>query len=134
MTAEPREISFEEAEKIDALNSRFFSADVNIGYKLGFSKARLVSKPVPKYKDPTKVEEKAVLELAIDYLDGATTNGAGEPLLKEWGLISPKARVLFEQYMKSGEILKKIFEFKHVQKGETHSYTLVAIGDKPQKN
>ena len=81
---------FDEAEKLDVLNSRYFNAETNVKYILTFAPIaptiqgaapiayELVEKEVPDFNDKTKLVKKVALNLQVDSIDG-------QPVHQEWG-------------------------------------------------
>jgi len=112
--------SWDEAEKKDELDSRFFKIESNRKYKLTFSKepmddqdsfdgkcitGRLVKKTVAVWengKKTDKFEEKFVLQLVVSSLDGETCR-------KIWNCKNAKMRNLFRTYAENDLLTKKVF-------------------------
>jgi hypothetical protein len=135
--------AWDEAEKKDKLNSKFFSVESNMKYKLTFSAepmedtdsfdkkcitGRLVKKVVPVWENGKKTdrsEEKFVLQLVIETLDGT-------PCRKIWNCKNAKMRNLFRTYAENDLLTKKIFVVE--VKGELMkgNYNVVAL-DKTTK-
>jgi hypothetical protein len=123
------------------LDSKFFKPESNMKYKLTFSDevvddkdspdgkcvtGRLVKKMVPVWengKKTEKLEEKHVLQLVIDALDGA-------PCRKIWNVKNTKMRNLFRTYQENGLLTKKIFIVEIKGEMLKGNYSLVAL-DKP---
>lgn len=123
------------------MDSKFFSVESNMKYKLTFSKeslddgesfdgkcitGRLVRKIVPVWENGKKTErneEKYVLQLVIETLDGS-------PCKKIWNCKNAKMRNLFRTYAENDLLTKKVFVVE--VKGELMkgNYNIVAL-DKP---
>lgn len=131
---ELKEISFEEADKLDALNSKYFKAEDNIEYVVSFSSWKLGKKMIPNYNDKTKLEEKVVLELTLESLNGANKRGNGEPLSMQWSMISAKQREAFRVYCENGSITKKTFKYKQKGPSTNRTYQIAEVGDKGKES
>lgn len=116
-------VTFEEAQKIDEQNSKYFKPEINKEYKLTFSSWSLYRKKVPHYKNKERLEEKTVLELNVDSLNGM-------PVEMEWGILSQKCRTAFELYCKLGTITKKVFYFKSTGEQSKRTYQVAEAADK----
>jgi hypothetical protein len=137
-------LSWDEAEKKDELNSKYFSAGSNMKYTLTFSATpvedsdsfdkkcitgRLVKKMMPVWengKKTDKMEEKVILQMVISSMDG-------EPCQKIWNIKSAKMRAQFRTYAENNLLTAK--KFVVVVKGELvkGDYSVVAL-DLPPKN
>ena len=130
--------TWEEADKKDKLDSKFFNVESNMKYKLTFSNepmedidsfdgkcvtGRLVKKTVPVWENGKKTdkrEEKFVLQLVVSSLDGS-------PCRKIWNLKNAKMRNLFRTYAENDLLTKKVFSVE--VKGELvkGNYNVVAL-------
>lgn len=118
-----KEISFGEAEELDSLETMYFKPETNIQYELTFSAWKLVRKQIPKYKEKETYEEKTILELKVETVNGKETD-------QEWGIISKKLRTAFSTYCVNGNILKKVFSYKQKGDGGDRSYHVSELRDK----
>lgn len=123
-------MNFDEAEKMDELESKFFKAESNIEYVLTFSNWKLEIQTVPDYNDKNKQTKKPVLVVTVDSINGTKTKVTGEPIAKEWGILSRKLRETFRPFCESGNITKKTYKFKAKGDGKDRTYTLLEVGDK----
>jgi hypothetical protein len=126
-----REISPDEAERMDALDRKYFKPETNIEYKLSFKRWKLVRKMVPQFDNKNLKEEKTVLELAVDSMNGSVAKGDGSQLDIIWEIISPKCRAAWDPHYRNGDIIKKLFSFKSKGEGIHRTYTVVVVGEKP---
>ena len=130
--------SWDEAEKKDKLDAKYFNVESNMKYKLTFSKepmedkdsfdgkcvtGRLVKKTVPVWENGKKTdknEEKFVLQLVVSSLDGS-------PCRKIWNCKNAKMRNLFRTYAENGLLTQKVFVIE--VKGELMkgNYSIVAL-------
>lgn len=117
------EITFDDAEKLDALASKYFKAETNVQYQLTFSHWCLYRKKVPNFNNKDVLEDKSILELTVDSING-------EPVNQEWGILSAKCRSAFEPYCRNGSILKKVFSYKSKGEGKDKVYQVAEVGDK----
>jgi len=133
--------SWEEAEKQDKLNSKFFNVESNMKFRLTFSEkpmedadvfdnqcitGRLVKKAVPVWENnqkTDKTEEKFVLQLVIDSLDG-------EPCMKMWNCKNKKMRGLFRTYAENNLLTKKVFVVEVQGELMKQNYSVVALDKK----
>jgi hypothetical protein len=124
------ELNWDEANRLDALESKYFKPETNIKYRMSFSSARLVKKSVPDFNDKTKQVTKVVLCLTLSSLNGETKKSDGSPLDMSWEILSQKCRSAWEPYCRNGNITKMAFEF--IQKGEAkeRTYQVVVAGPK----
>ena len=129
---EGAELTFEEAEKIEEREGLYFKPETNREYKLTFSTWKLVMRNIPAYRDPKIMERKVVLELRIDGMDGETKTMNGEPLNKEWGIISKKCRNAFEPFCEADTITKRIFTFKQKGENQNRVYQLADVGERKE--
>lgn len=122
--SEERELKgFEEAQKLDEANTPFFKPEANTEYQLGFSGYRLVEKAVPDYNDKTKMVNKVILELRVDFLNGRKVD-------KEWGILSVKLRNKWKDYCENGQVTKAIFKYKFTGTGKATDYNITFLGSK----
>jgi len=131
-------VSWDEVEKSDKLNSKFFQVESNMKYKLTFSAegmedkdspdqkcitGRMVKKAVPVWENGKKTEktvEKYVLQFVVNSWDG-------EPCLKIWNCKNAKLRNLFRTYAENKLLTSKVFVVEI--KGELlrGNYSVVAL-------
>jgi len=131
-------VTWDEAERKDKLDSKFFNVESNMKYKLTFSAepmddadtfdgkcitGRLVKKVVPVWENGKKTdrsEEKFVLQLVVESLDGS-------PCRKIWNCKNAKMRNLFRTYAENDLLTKKVFVIE--VKGELMkgNYNVVAL-------
>ena len=135
---EQQTLTWEEAEKNDELNSRYFTVGSNKKYSLTFSATpmedkdsfddqcvtgRLVKKVMPVWengKKTDKTEEKTVLQMVISSING-------DACQKIWNIKSRKMRDLFRTYAENNLLTTKKFVFEvkgELMKGDYH---LVAL-------
>ena len=135
--------SWEEAEKLDRLNSKFFNVESNKKFRLTFTDTpmedkdafdkqcitgRLVTKTVPVWENNQKTdrtEEKVVLQLVIDSLDG-------EPCMKIWNCKNKKMRNLFRTYAENGLLTKKVFVVEVQGELMKQNYNVIALDKKKE--
>ncbi len=142
LEAKEEAISLDEANKLDALESKFFKPETNITYKMSIKEWKLVKKDVPKYdfeRKKTVVDEKGnpvmisqiVLTLVLDSLNGVSVRSDRTPLKMTWDIKSRNCRNAWEPYLRNGQIDKMLFEY--TQKGEStdRKYQVVVSGMKP---
>jgi len=120
-------MTFEQAEEVDMLNSKFFKPKTNIKYELGFgliekpdkTKAQyyLYEKMMPDYDDKTKEVKKVSLDIKIVSINGVEVN-------QVWSVLSPKLRNLFATYCDSPNFLKKFYIYKSTGEGKDKTHAL----------
>lgn len=131
-------LSWDDAEKTDELNSRYFSVGSNTKNTLTFSPepmedkdafdgkcitGRLVKKTMAVWKDgkkTDKTEEKVVLQMVIDSLNGV-------PCRKIWNIKSKKMRDLFRTYSENKVLTTKKFVFEIKGELVQCNYILVSL-------
>lgn len=126
---------FDDAEKQDMINSKFFSPETNLKYILTFAPLpgklpadpnagwELVEKDMPDFNDKTKTTRKVCLQLHIDSVNG-------EKVDQEWGVLAKNLRDLFKAPCMNGNLLKKKFEYQSKGEGRSKTYSLSEIGDR----
>jgi len=117
--------SWEEADRRDMEMSRFFKPQINIPYTLTFSAWKLTQRKVPDFKDKTKMNDRVVLELQVDNINGKKLAEA-----KEWGILPMKLRQLFRIPCMNGNITKKKYQVMVSGEGANKQYSLSELGDK----
>lgn len=118
-------VGWDEANEYDLLSSKYFKPEQNVEYEMRFSEARLVKRPMPVWegnRKTDKTEDKIVLDLAIESINGKT------PVREMiWSIKAFKLRNLFEPYARKDLLTKKTFTFKQKGEGMKAEYLLAAI-------
>ena len=125
---EGKQITLDEASRLDVLDNKYFKPMVNVQYRLTFKSWEMVRKLIRDYNDHTKMEEKNVLILLVDSIDGVKC-----PRIQEYSVISKPARDAFEPYLRSGSITKKVINYKMVELGgkqNKRTYQISEVSDK----
>lgn len=130
-------ISLDEAEKLDALESKFFKPETNIKYSMTFKSSKLVRKEVPKYDFvakkivPNEFINQIILTLVLDSLNGVSVRSDKSPLEMTWDIKSRNCRAAWAPYLRNGQLSKMVFEY--TQKGEStdRTYHVVVAGLRP---
>lgn len=126
-------MTFDEANEIDALSSKYFKPETNIQYELEFGVVsdgkpyRLCRKRMPKFGKKDEMEDKTILELNVVKVNGKkpeTETGS-----MEWGILSSKLRSAFEPYCTNKNFMKKVYAFKQKGEGKNREYQVSEIRD-----
>ena len=126
-----KELNFDEAAKIDALNKQFVKLLTNIRTIIGVRKWWLGEITKPDYNDKKKTVTKVVLRLWLDYIDGHTKKPDGTPLDQKLDVTASKFRKQLEPYCNDGSITKYLFSVKPEGEGTDRIYILAVAGPKP---
>lgn len=130
MENEQREITYEEAKRMDELNSKWFTPETNVPFKVTFSEAHLVPQRKPTYQTKDLPYEKQViintpvLVLTMDSLNGSPCQG------KIYEIISPHQREAFRDYYENQTITRYTFQCKVTEMGKKKILSVSVIGEK----
>lgn len=137
-------VSEKEANELDELKSKYFSAKSNTTVKLTFAAepiddeeapdkkcvtGRLIKQMTPVFvngKKTGEMVETLLRQMAIDSVDG-------KPCQKIWRIKSKKMRDLFKTYADNNLLTKKIFILEIKGELKETNYVLTAL-DKPTGN
>ena len=126
------EVSLDEANKMDALESKFFKPKTNIRYDMTFSGYKLIKQTREKYDFtarkiiPGEFVTSVVLILHLASLDGKSSKADGTPLEMTWEIRSRNCRAAWEPYLRNGTIDKMKFQFYQEGEQTNRKYNVVA--------